>query len=55
MKQPKKPTKFSFWNYVICGRGELPRPQRKPKQVRQAMSWQDSLNELQQLSAMRGH
>jgi hypothetical protein len=19
-----------FWNYVICGRGELPPPQRKP-------------------------
>jgi hypothetical protein len=34
-----------FWNYVICGRGELPRSQRKSKQVR--VTWAQSLAEIQ--------
>jgi hypothetical protein len=36
-----------FWAYVICGRGELPRPQRKP--IRRVLTWQESLIEIQSL------
>jgi hypothetical protein len=38
-----------FFLYVICGRGELPSPQRKPKQ-RQVLTWKDSLRELKTIN-----
>lgn len=38
-----------FWNYVICGREQLPRPHRKTKSICRAISWQESLNQLSEL------